>query len=203
MRAVLALDPVYMIVVLLPLFAVLLAASITDLHSRKIYNKLTYPSFLLGLVMHTIAFGIVSTGWALGGAVVVFVAGLLIMPLGWFKAGDTKLFMVVTAFLGLRGLMAVGFYSVLVGAIAGICVQAFSGRLLFMLKRLWKMLKGLLYSVAYKDRNLMYTIDAEDKSTYIPFAPAIFMGALLAYTDLAYGLPGLMVYYFKKVGIAL
>lgn len=201
MRAALALEPFYTLLVLVPLFAILLAASITDLHARKIYNKLTYPAFLVGFVVHAIAFGFASMGWALGMSALVFILGLMMMPLGWIKAGDTKLFMVVTSFLGASGLFAIGFYSVLVAAVGGIIVQAVSGRLLKMCRRLWKMLKGIAYSTALRDRSLMHQMD-DDKSTYIPFAPAIFVGAILTYTDIVYGLPGLMVTYFSKLGIA-
>lgn len=202
MRAALALEPFYTILILGPLFAVLLAASVTDLHTRKIYNKLTYPAFLVGLVLHGVAFGPLSMAMAFGVSVLVFIVGLLMMPLGWIKAGDTKLFMVVSAFLGASGLFAIGFYSVLVGALAGILVQLFSGRLLKMFRRLWKMIKGVAYSTALRDRSLMHKLD-DDKSTYIPFAPAIFMGGVLTYTDIVYGLPGLMVHYFSRLGIPL
>jgi prepilin peptidase CpaA len=88
---------------LIPLVAVALAtlaASVTDLWKFKVYNVLTLPTLLLGLIVSTILGGWSGLGSSLLGAFLGF--GLLVVfyAVGGVGAGDVKLLAAVGAWLG-------------------------------------------------------------------------------------------------------
>ncbi len=101
------------IVMRLAALAVVAAATITDLRSRKIPNKLTFPAAAVGILMHTIYFatwanaddiflymlaGFLSgiSGWIFG----VFVMSFIKLFLRQMGHGDTKLVAAVGTFVG-------------------------------------------------------------------------------------------------------
>jgi len=187
------------LLVLIPLGVTLLIAAMTDFKSRKVYNKLTYPMFIVGLILHTIAIGWAGLGDGLLAALLVFIIGIATMPLGWIKAGDIKLLMVVAAFLGMRGVAEVFFYSAFVGAALGILMSLATGRMLKVLKRIWFMLRNFFLRLVTSSKNFSVKLD-EAENTYIPFAIAIFIGSALVATEHLYAWPGWMTYYFDKMG---
>lgn len=201
MKPILALETWKVLLLLIPLGVTLLIASITDIKTRKIYNKLTYPMFLVGLVLHTITMGFAGLGDGFLAALLTFVIGLFVMPFGWIKPGDFKLFMVVAAFLGMRGLTEVVFYSVFVGGAIGILHSLFTGKLVKVFKRIWLVIKRAFLRIFYSTENFKVVLD-EEENTYTPYAPAIMFATIFVYTDHVYGLPGWMIYYFTKIGYA-
>ena len=103
------------------------------------------------------------------------------------------------AFLGAQALLEIFFYSVIVGAIMGILMVIATGRLRLMLSNMWSIVKGMVLMIFYRTKNFSFTPD-DSKASYIPFAVAIFFGALLTITDHLYGQPGIMIAYFSKLG---
>jgi prepilin peptidase CpaA len=87
----------------LPLYVVLvvvLVAAVTDLWKFRIYNALTIPSCLLGLLYHWSMSGSIGL---VGGVLGVLVANVPFIPLyvmGGMGAGDMKLMAVVGSWLG-------------------------------------------------------------------------------------------------------
>src|SRR5204862_4630780 len=79
--------------------AMVLLATVTDLLEHKIYNVLTFPMMLVGIVGHLAA----DTWWE--GLVATFAVGgpfFLLYFINVLKAGDVKLFMALGALLGLK-----------------------------------------------------------------------------------------------------
>lgn len=102
--------------------AALTVATVTDLRSQRIYNWLTFPLMLSGLLAHTLFSGwdgflLSAGGFALG-------LGVMIVPffLGMMGAGDVKLMAGIGAWLGapatltafLITCIAGGFYAIFV-----------------------------------------------------------------------------------------
>jgi prepilin peptidase CpaA len=178
------------ILLLVPLGVILAIAAYTDIRERKVFNKLTYPAFLVGLLIHPIAtMSLAGLGWGLLAGLVALVIGLLILPLGWIGGGDIKLLAVVGAFLGLQGLAQVFFYSVICGFALGMIMALFSGYLFEMFRRLFLFIRGLIRMVIYRTRNVASPLE-KDQRSHMPFAVAIFAGGILAWLDAFYGWPG-------------
>ena len=184
------LEPVRQAVVLLPLAIVLITSAYTDYRDRKVYNKVTYPAFFIGLICNTIALGVDGLLDGLTAAALTFVLGLLLLAIRVIGAGDIKLLIVVGAFLGMQGLGEVTFYSVLVGAVGGMIAALFNGYLWEMLQRIGRFLRGVYRMILYRDRIMMEKMEHDDRS-WIPFAIAILFGGLFTWTDAVYAWPDL------------
>lgn len=199
MKQFLALELWKTLLILIPLGITLLIAAVTDFRERKVFNKLTYPMFVVGLILHAVVMGFQGLGDGLLASLLIFIIGLATMPLGWMKAGDIKLLMVVAAFLGMRGVGEVFFYSAFVGGALGLVVALVSGRLLKVLKRIWLVIKNFFLRVVTSSKNFSVKLD-EKENTYLPYAIAIFIGAGLVLVEHIYKWPGWMTYYFDKMG---
>ena len=166
---------------LIPLGLVLVTAAITDWRHRKIYNWLTYPTVLVGLALHTIAFGWSGLLAGLLTAFVVLLIGLFILPFGWFGGGDIKLLIAIGATLGPGALFEIFFYSVFVGFLMGISLSVVSGSLWDLLSRIGRFLKSIAVTVTTRT-NVTEAVET-DEQTYLPFAIPILVGAIFATTD--------------------
>lgn len=161
---------------MLTYLAAVLAAGIgayTDLKDHKIYNKLTMPSILLGMVCHLLTGGL----RGLAGSLLGILAGLVFAVfwiLGMLKAGDVKLYMVVGAIAGWRFCGYTMVFSVLIGGIAAF---------FFMVARKtwrvsWKRLREYLFCLWVTRRFVPY--EPEEESAYFSFGACIFAGTLAA-----------------------
>lgn len=104
------------ILTLLALCAVVVA-SITDLVSHRIPNKLTAPVALLGLLLQAWINGMAGLADGFLGMLVGFFAFLPFYLARWMAAGDIKLLMAVGACLGWRLGVLAGLSTLLIGAI--------------------------------------------------------------------------------------
>ncbi len=190
------LEPVRQAVVLVPLAVVLLVSAYTDYRERKVFNKITYPAFFVGLACHGIALGLDGLLSGLGAAALTLVIGLALLATRVIGAGDIKLLIVVGAFLGFLGLAQVTFYSVLAGAVGGLVVAAINGYLWDMLKRLGRFLRGIYRTIAYQSSVMTEKMERDERS-WIPFAIAILFGGIFAWTDAVYRWPGLWGYFAR------
>lgn len=175
------------LLLLIPMAAVLLIAAITDWRSRKIYNKLTYPSAAIFLVLHTIVFGFTGLGIALLTVLGVLILGIPMMIPRWLGAGDIKLLAVVGAGLGPAPLFHIFFYSLLVGMLMGISLSLINGYLGTLLKRIGGLVKGIFLSAVTRT-NVMQAIETDERA-YLPFAIPILLAFVLACTDLYFEWP--------------
>jgi prepilin peptidase CpaA len=114
------------------LTAALLCASIGSLHdlrSRRIPNLLTGPAILFGLLLHLAVGGLVQLGLS---ALAGLIAGgifFLFFVAGGMGAGDVKLMAAVGCLAGTAHLKEVLVATVLVGALMGLALALYRGRL--------------------------------------------------------------------------
>ena len=153
--------------------AVLIAGcgACTDLKYHKIYNKLTMPSILTGMICHLIFGGLLSSllGILLGFSAVVF------CWMGMLKAGDVKLYMAAGALAGWEFCGYTIVFSILLGGAAAtvLMVSRRTGRA--SLKRVKRYLIHLLYTRQF------CPYQPEEESAYFSFGCSIFAGTLAAF----------------------
>lgn len=130
------------------LAAVLILAAVSDLRRGKVYNWITYPAVLAGLVLA------VAQGMATGDVRDVMAArvaglgvgfGVLFMAylLGGMGGGDVKLMAAVGALVGWPGILHALVYSFLVAAAIGLIRMVWRGQTRVVLRRLWLALRIL------------------------------------------------------------
>lgn len=179
------------LLLVVPLGMAVVVAAVTDLLSRKIYNWLTFPTVVVGLVVHTIAFGF---GGLLTGVVtavaVLLVGALVLMPIGWLGGGDVKLLAGIGAIVGPVALFEVFFYAAFLGFALGMVQALVTGYLLTLLARVWTVLKSLFLSVT-TGTNLTGELETDDRAE-MPFAVPILLGTICATTDAFLGWPMFM-----------
>lgn len=151
----------------LPILVVSAIAVVTDLRQRRIFNVLTMPAMVAGLVLNTVSNGIGGLGWAFAG--LLLGAALFFVPvaLGGMGAGDLKLL----AALGAIGGPGFVFWCAIYASIAG---GAFA--LVAVLKR--RQLMPILYSSA-----LALSTQQMPRATSnmrLPYAVPIALGAAAA-----------------------
>jgi prepilin peptidase CpaA len=159
------------------LAAVLVAAAVFDLRRGTVYNWLTYPAIVAGLVLGAVqgaadgdmVDGLVNHVLGLGFAFGVLLVAYL---LGGMGGGDVKLMGAVGAFVGWPAAIHAVFYSFLVGAAVGLMVVVWRGQLGAALRRLWMAIRILPLPTATMD-------EAAGTPTYrVPFGFAVCVGTL-------------------------
>lgn len=96
------------------LIAVALIACVTDLLERRIYNALTFPALLLGIVIH-----LPSDSWwgGMAGAVALGVPYFLLFAFNVMKAADVKLLMALGALGAWRFALLLAFAAIVSSAL--------------------------------------------------------------------------------------
>ena len=139
------------------LILTLLIAVITDLRSQKIYNVLTFPMTVLGM-LSAIPLGI--HPWdGLAGAAAALLLTLPIEALRVMRMGDVKLLMAVGALTAPGIAVRAVLLSIAANLLYGVAVLAWRGRLGRLLR-------------FYRERDL--------EPTVVAYAPAIAVATLLA-----------------------
>ena len=154
------------------LVAGLLYAVFTDLRARRISNRLTYASMLLGLIANTAlhgwsGLGQSSLGWAAG-------LGIMLVPflLGAMGAGDVKLMAAIGAVKGPEFVLIAALYACLTGGLLA---------LYYLIKE-----RRVANTFRYLAYGWIWALKGNGpKAGSVPYAPAIAAGvvmALLPYT---------------------
>jgi len=104
----------------LVLTIVLIIAAYFDTRWRRIPNKLTYPTIIAGLGLHTIDSGLTGLGSALLGLLIGGGFFLIVYMIGGMGAGDVKLMGGVRSFLGSHAIIPAIIFTVFVGGIMAI-----------------------------------------------------------------------------------
>ena len=149
------------------LVAGLLYAVLTDLRSRRISNKLTYPAMLLGFVANTVL-----NGWSgLGHAWLGWGAGIALMLVPFLcramGAGDVKLMAAIGAFKGPEFVLIAALYACITGGVLA---------LFYLIKE-----RRVANTFRYIAFGWIWALKGNGpKGGAIPYAPAIAAGVVLA-----------------------
>lgn len=153
---------------------VVLVAAVVDLRTKKIFNWITFPAAIVGIVSNAITGGLEGAMWAVAG----WVLGALIMifphPKKKLGFGDAKLMAAIGAFLLPKGMLVVFLYfCVCFGAVAFV-------RLALVIP--WKQVFRLLSIFSMTGGGHTGGFDAkpmlETMKTPIALGPSIFVGTL-------------------------
>jgi prepilin peptidase CpaA len=157
------------------LLFVLLICLITDLKSRKIYNKVIFPGLLVALLLNLFQFG-----WdGLFASLLGFLVGLsiLLIPyfLGGMGAGDVKLLALIGAIKGVSFVLVTTVYMAIIGGLIGIGILVFRKGFLFRLRSL--LFLGISLINGFK---LSIGLDKSALNKTYPYGVAITGGAFIA-----------------------
>ncbi len=127
------------------LIMILIVCVITDVRTRKIYNKVIYPSLLFTFLCHFFI-----GGWnQLQGSILGFFLGfsLLLLPylMGGMGAGDVKLLALVGALKGAPFVLYTGIYTALIGGVMALVLLIAHRKLLQFLKQLPYLLASIRF----------------------------------------------------------
>lgn len=155
------------------MLAILAVSVVTDLKSRKIYNKVIYPGFAAAFILQTGLHGWAGLGAALGGSAVGL--SLLLIPylLGGMGAGDVKLLALIGAFKGTGFVLFAAAYMAILGAVMALTVLLLNPGAGQRIKSLFYYLYGLRYGI-----KLPVDFSRRRLSAAYPYGVAIAGGAV-------------------------
>jgi len=165
------------------LFVVLAAAVVTDLRNRQIPNLLLLPALYLALMLHSMSGGISGLITAASGLTLGLAMLLPLYLIGGMAAGDVKLLGVVGSFVGPWAAVVAGLATMMVGAVFGITFIVW--------RRLHPALESQTtqilspHTIGMRRTSVPHSSKRPNDVTYIPYAPAVFVGtaAALWYLD--------------------
>lgn len=152
------------------LFFLLILCAYTDVRRRKIYNKLVFPGWVLGVLLNGLAPG--GAGWlpALAGLLLGLAVGFVFFATGGFAAGDAKLIALVGSFRGPTFLAWSLLFTILAAGVVSLGLLAKAG----LLRRLGRKMAGSALLFAFSGK-IAFEMD---KSLRFPYAMAILAGTL-------------------------
>lgn len=165
-------------------FLAVLIAAVTDVWKYRVYNALTIPVLLSGLIYHGLVGGRVGLSGSLLGVLFGFVALIVFYVLGGMGAGDVKLMAAIGAWLG----MPLTFYVLLASALAagiyaaGLLIVA--GGVHEVLLKLHLVLIRLGTIARYlgsDDRIEKEIVRPDHRRRLIPFAAIVAVGVISVY----------------------
>jgi prepilin peptidase CpaA len=106
------------------LAAMLTVALYTDLRWCRIYNKLTLPCILIGLVLNTLYLGYHGLLLSIGGIGLIFLLYITLAPAAGIGGGDIKLMMAVGSLMGVKFLISALLLTAIIGGIMSLIVMA-------------------------------------------------------------------------------
>lgn len=158
-----------------------LIATVTDLWRQKIYNWLTLPAMVLGLILFPVQNFLLGESplWGFANSFLgLLLAGgiyLVLGLMGAMKGGDVKLAAAVGALLGWRLSISALYYGAIMGGIFAIFWALIHGTLFLSLARVWR---ALYAAVAPGMRPELELQESDTKP--MPYGVAISWGAIAA-----------------------
>ncbi|WP_165863912.1 A24 family peptidase [Capsulimonas corticalis] len=162
------------IVIPLLLSIVLLVAVITDLGKKKIYNWLTFPAIVMGIILNTVSHGWHGLSFAFCG---MGIACLSLFITGGMKFGDMKLFMAVGAMTGPGFMLWALLCTFVISGVLGILYAWKKGVLGYTVKNT---LTGLQLLLTLKSLQSLKAMSNASKAGYMAYAPSIALGVAAA-----------------------
>ncbi len=165
------------------LTVVLITAAITDALRGKIYNWLTLPAILVGLVFWTTA-GLLGADQGITASLFGLAAGLIpfgfLALRGWLGGGDAKLMAAVGAIsASWQCVLSTAFYGMIVAMAMAIVIMIHHG----VVKQTFQRIFGAILSTAARVKP-----DLENEKHTVPFGAAVAVGGILAGAEQLLGL---------------
>jgi len=157
------------------LTGIVLVAMATDLKRRKIYNWLTFPAMLVGLILQGVFGGISGVQSGLIGLLVGSVIFLIGFVVGAMGAGDVKLMAAVGAWLGWPHAVAAVLYVSCFGGLIAIVAAVMHGSLWRMLANVYWFMVGLVLPGGKAQAAF-----AQSAAPPVPYGVSIALGTILA-----------------------
>lgn len=159
-------------VIQIVVLAVVVVAAVIDVRTKKIFNWLTFPSMLVGIVLNFVVGGVNQGLMAIGGCLLGGFVMVLPDPRKKMGYGDVKLMMAIGAFLGPTGvLLSWGYFALIYGLLAMLVMAK-------GMKSIYAMGKSAAYGLQ---------APAEDQQklaglmkSKLPLGPAIALGTIVA-----------------------
>jgi Flp pilus assembly protein protease CpaA len=145
----------------------------TDLRRRLIYNWLTLPATLVGVVLGFVVDGVPGGLNAIGGAVIAAIVFGVFGLLGWMKFGDVKLMIAVGAFTRFPLVLWAIAYTAIVGGVIGVGYSIYR-------RRLGEVMGNLGRAAVNKVRRGDQPALRDLSQLTVPYGVAIAVGALWA-----------------------
>lgn len=161
-----AIDPLIVLTVLI--------AAVTDFRRQKIYNWLTLPAILAGLVVNTVLHGWSGLGTGLLGFGLAFFLSFGLYSLKGIKGGDVKLIAAIGAMGGWKFALAAMLYTGIAGGVLSLAWAAHHGTFRKTVDRFGQMLRALFIPGITLERPL-----SDSDSPPLPYGLAIATGTLL------------------------
>jgi len=111
-------------------------AIVTDLWRGRIYNWLTLPAILLGLIFNFFTDGLSGFGVALASVAFAFVIYGWMFWLGVMGGGDVKLLMALGAWCGFNFVFDVALLGIVLGGAMAIGILIYNGKIVDFFKRM-------------------------------------------------------------------
>ena len=113
-----------------------LAGALTDVHTRRIPNWITFPGFFIGLLLHFWIDGWRGMGSAAAAALIAFAIFLIFFIAGGMGAGDVKLMTAVASLAGTKSVLEMLIMTAIAGGIFALTLAIARGRLKQTLRNL-------------------------------------------------------------------
>ena len=159
----------------LAIVALGVAASVSDLRTRRIPNALTFGAAAAGCLFALVQGGLPGLGWSAGGwllAVILFAPFFVLRGLG---AGDVKLLGAFGAWLGPQNALYLAFFTGIAGGVMALVVVLARGYFRQAFKNLWVL---LLFWRAVGIRPLPELTLEHSRGPRMAYALPIAVGAL-------------------------
>jgi prepilin peptidase CpaA len=157
--------------------AVAVVGAATDLWRGKVYNVLTYPACVVGLVLGLTYFGWKGLGLSALGLALAFVPSFALFAMGGLGGGDVKLFAALGALLGATQGIAILLLSFVVGGIFSIFALVKRGTFLSSTGRMFRSIAASVVPGVKRPESVPLT--------EMRFAPSIAIATLLVVTGVA------------------
>lgn len=157
------------------LVAVLAIAVYTDWRWRKIFNWLTLPALLLGLILSAVFGGGSGLLMSLAGAGTAFGVFLLLFLFGGMGGGDLKLMTAIGAWLGFPLILIDMLYVALAGGVLGVAFALQAGAMRQVMSNIYH-----FFSVALIPGVKPTEILNKSAAPKFPYGLAIAAGTILA-----------------------
>ena len=160
--------------IIILLSCVLIIASITDLRSHRISNRLTYSTMIFGLAFYSLTSGLSGFLHSMGGLFLGLALLIAFYLIGGMGAGDVKLMAAVGSLLGPEGVFAAFLGTALIGGLYALIILAAKGYLVDTLKRF-----GLMLKTFFMTKKFIYIPPPkQEKAPLLCYGVAISLGTL-------------------------